>query len=205
MKDKVALLICAMVCVTLIICGILFWPTFYRYDKLGRLPVRINRITGYTEILSPSGWSPAQEKNLQPIPKDEIAKIEIRGFFDGKGSYEFTVYNGSAWTIKRIRLFVGLKDGNGKKVWERIYEKRDDILPFSTGSSSIKLMDYAPETSPYTLQELEAELARRGLPKETPKESNSVKKEGHWGKPIDNSEMRIPEVRLEQAFGYKNE
>lgn len=73
-KDKVKLFICAMVCVTFIIVGILFWPTLYRYDSMkdGKktIPVRINRITGATEILLvESGWKPVLQ--LEPFnPKD---------------------------------------------------------------------------------------------------------------------------------------
>jgi hypothetical protein len=36
------------------------WPTLYRYDRMAvegnNLPVRINRFTGATEFLLPSGW-----------------------------------------------------------------------------------------------------------------------------------------------------
>ena len=78
-----------MICTTLIICGIFFWPTLYRYDsmkdgKKTRL-VRIHRVTGSTEILlGESGWKPVPKlelfrpKNysLQPLllPASEKAK-----------------------------------------------------------------------------------------------------------------------------------
>lgn len=78
-----------MVCITVIICGILFWPTLYRYDSMrdGKktIPVRINRITGATEILlGEPGWKPVPKlepfkpENYSlpsPLPAAERAKL----------------------------------------------------------------------------------------------------------------------------------
>jgi hypothetical protein len=219
MKGKNIIIICALICATLIVCGVLFWPTLYRYEKIGgKLPVRINRLTGYTEILSISGWErKVSNKEIQEIPKEEIGKIETRGAFDGEGHYKFDVYNGTHWTIRKIKLSIGLKDGNGKKLWQKVYETMANIRPFSTGSCSIELIDYVPiakKAGDYTIQELEAELARRGLSKVSPKreigeylgpleESTSDKKKHELGPPVDKSKIRVSEVRLEGAFGYK--
>lgn len=217
MREKNAIIICALICATMVICGVLFWPTFYRYDKTQSKLVRINRITGYTEVLSGSSWEPVAKKEpfivndyisqLKVIPREEIAKIEPKGVFDGKGRYNFKVYNGSEWTIKIIKLSIGLNDGNGKNIWRRIYKTTADIQPFSIGSCSIELMDYVPfnDTGLYLFQELEGELARRRLSKDSPEESTSKEMKGHWGPPINKSDIRVPEVRLEGAFGYKSE
>jgi hypothetical protein len=188
MREKSAIIICALICATLIICAVLFWPTLYRYDKTQSKLVRINRITGYTEILSGSSWTHVSKiKPFNPneyttkvpaIPKEEISKIEISGVFDGKGHYNFRVYNGSEWIIKSMKLSIGLKDGNEKIFWKRIYETSIDIQPLSISSGSIKLMDYAPETNPYT------DIVTDLIP--------------------DKSKIRVPEVRLEGALGYKN-
>jgi len=180
MREKIAIIICALICTTIIICGVLFWPTLYRYDKFaGKLPVRMNRLTGYTEILYGSGWErKVSDKELQEIPKEEIVKIGIRGSFDGKGCYNFTIYNGCEWDIKRIKLSIGLKDGNGKKIWEKIYESSTNIRPFSIGSCSITLMDYAAKTPDV----------------------------GEFLGPLDmdKSKIRLPEVALEGVYGYKS-
>jgi hypothetical protein len=40
------------------------WPTPWRYDRVGRNPVRTNRVTGMVEILNLEGWQPA----LPPLP-----------------------------------------------------------------------------------------------------------------------------------------
>ena len=48
MRDKVKLLICATVCATVIICGLLFWPTLNRYDKVKvGTPVKFSMIYIY--------------------------------------------------------------------------------------------------------------------------------------------------------------
>lgn len=45
--------------VVVLLLGIFVWPTMYRYDKLNmKYPVRINRLTGATQVLYPDGWQP---------------------------------------------------------------------------------------------------------------------------------------------------
>ena len=39
--------------------GIFIWPTPWRYDHIGKNPVRTNRVTGAVEILNLQGWQPA--------------------------------------------------------------------------------------------------------------------------------------------------
>ena len=175
MKEKNIIIICALIFVTLIAGGVLFWPTLYRYERIGgEFPVRINRFTGYTEILYMSRWErEVSNTEIREIPKEEISKIEIRGTFDTGINYKLDVYNGTNWTIRKIKLSIGLSDANNK-----LYETMANIRPFSTGSCSITLMDSGPiakKDGDYTLQEIQAELARRELSK----------------------------VRLEGAFGYK--
>lgn len=175
MKEKNIIIICALIFVTLIAGGVLFWPTLYRYERIGgEFPVRINRFTGYTEILYMSGWErEVSNTEILEIPKKDISKIEIRGTFDTGINYKLDVYNGTNWTIRKIKISIGLSDANNK-----LYETMANIRPFSTGSCSITLMYSGPiakKDGDYTLQEIQAELARRELSK----------------------------VRLEGAFGYK--
>jgi len=151
----------------------------------------MNRITGFTEILYSSGWKRIIE-NDEAIPKDEIAKIEIRGDIEGE-YYKFVIYNGSNWTIKKIKLSIGAKDVQGRKIWQRIYETTVNVNPFYTGSYSIKLMHYVPkiirESNAHVkgedLKNLEAKL-----------------------KTLTDEDLAIiaglnPEDRLEGASGYK--
>ena len=39
--------------------GLFVWPTPWRYDHIGKNPVRTNRVTGAVEILTLQGWQPA--------------------------------------------------------------------------------------------------------------------------------------------------
>jgi hypothetical protein len=43
------------------------WPTLYRYDHIGVIPVRWNRITDGVEYLSLQGWQPAL-----PMPENGV-------------------------------------------------------------------------------------------------------------------------------------
>ena len=42
-----------------IYCALFVWPTPWRYDHIGKNPVRTNRVTGDVEILTLQGWQPA--------------------------------------------------------------------------------------------------------------------------------------------------
>jgi len=57
-KDrKNILLIFAGVIVCIIVFGIFVYPGAYKYDKLDQsFPVKINRFTGYTQIMTYDGW-----------------------------------------------------------------------------------------------------------------------------------------------------
>jgi len=39
-------------------CALFVWPTPWRYDHIGKNPVRTNRVTGDVEILTLQGWQP---------------------------------------------------------------------------------------------------------------------------------------------------
>jgi hypothetical protein len=108
MKGKSIVILCAMLCTTLIAWGILFWPTLYRYDKSKGRPARINRVTGYTEILYSSGWKPTiSEQDVTVIPYEEVAKIELKSKqINKEGIYNILIYNGSSWTITKLRLSI---------------------------------------------------------------------------------------------------
>lgn len=92
------------------------WPTVWRYDHMNLggsvYPVRINRLTGRTERLVPSGWSVmggGTEGKVErlPLPATELAKItgnlKIEPSFHD-GYINFHAYNGSAWTVTEITI-----------------------------------------------------------------------------------------------------
>jgi hypothetical protein len=75
MNIKLILIICSF----LILSGVLFWPTIYRYDSMtingNKLPIKTNRITGFTEYYSAGGWiSQGAQKKGKIIPADEQKK-----------------------------------------------------------------------------------------------------------------------------------
>jgi hypothetical protein len=142
MKEKNIIILGAVICATLIICGILYWPTLYRYDKIeGKMPIRVNRITGYTEILYRGHeWKPV--KNVQTIPQNERDKVTILGDFNINGQiYNGEIYNGTSYTLKKIRLSIGAKNDSGIIEWQKRYETPIDIPPYSKGFCSIGLID----------------------------------------------------------------
>jgi hypothetical protein len=43
--------------------GLFVWPTAWRYDRLGKTPIRTHRVTDEVEFLNMQGWQPA----LRPL------------------------------------------------------------------------------------------------------------------------------------------
>ncbi len=106
-----------VVCVTVILCGILFWPTIYNYDHMvighNTYPVRMNRITGYTEYYLVGKWVSEESQKPVPtreevLPPEEQAKVTGNAGFNSDGnSFEGEIYNGSSnWTIASLIIRV---------------------------------------------------------------------------------------------------
>lgn len=208
MSEKNIIIICGVICATLLIAGILFWPTLYRYEKInfgdkqsGQYLVRVNRLTGYTEILRGyNGWRAVRSKKvIKAMTLEEIAKIAVKGVFNGKGNYEFAVYNGSGWTIKRIKLSIRADAECKKNLWQRVYETSIHVPQFSMSTSFIKLIDETPGTPASWLFNPENYELVGPIKEKAPKE----KKQGEveYIGPI----RFVPEVRIEEVFGYKGE
>lgn len=152
MKENSIIIICTIVCLTVIICGILFWPTLYRYDKMSdgakTVSVRINRITGATETFTFLGWKKAfNPKDYVPperLPATEIAKLiggesvisEIyqigksplpNGYYvtiPDKNDFSFktNIYNGTKYPISFLWVIIEAKIRNGTTRWKRKYK-----------------------------------------------------------------------------------
>lgn len=203
MKEKTIIILCSMLCVTLIVWGIFFWPTLYRYDKTEGKLVRINKITGYTEILYDSGWVPSVEKKIRVMPQDEKNKVEVIGrldLFEAKekpvtggrflySGYKGTIYNGTSWTIRKVRLSIAAKNKTGKDEWQKIYETSVDIPPFSWSSCSIRLMD-----PPFIIPETKVDSS------EAPKEKEQANKQK-----MPEAVELSPDVKILEIFGYEGE
>lgn len=72
--------------VPLCIClfGLFIYPTMYKYDKLDqKYPVKINRITGETQVLTGRGWQSAEDYN-RAAEEMSAYKDEILGQIDAQ-------------------------------------------------------------------------------------------------------------------------
>lgn len=63
---KLKLFISIIVPTTIVLVSIFIYPTLYKYDKLDqKYPVKINRLTGKTEILTMNGWTSFDKPFIQ--------------------------------------------------------------------------------------------------------------------------------------------
>jgi hypothetical protein len=118
----------------LVILAFFVWPTRYRYDRLKtsdfESPVRIDRLTGKTEILYPAGWHVAGGEQGKPapepqeLPTEEIAKLMGQAEITSIGYVELHLYNGTDWTISEATVLVEVLDAKGNRVISRPYRLR---------------------------------------------------------------------------------
>ena len=123
-----------IICVTLILTGVLFWPTLYRYAETqldnSIYPVRISRITGDATFFIAGEWRHearpvvVSDAVSSRLPHDEASKVTGRAsyrihFQDGSPSFGGTIYNGSEWHITAITFEVSVKEGTGSVLWDR--------------------------------------------------------------------------------------
>lgn len=111
------------------------WPTPYHFTemKVGNnvLPVRINRITGETEMLYPTGWGrlddESGESTKKPqstmLPDSLLRKLEARGEFSNQ-FFEITLYNPTSWTIEELKVKLVVRNADGS-----VQITRDYIVP----------------------------------------------------------------------------
>jgi|GEM_PF-1484149 hypothetical protein len=170
------------------------WPTAYRFDHIqvsvGRtFPVRINRFTGSTEILYPSGWTrvkePQSEKAYSPflptedeLSSDELAKLEIRGaledWVEREGSWgmiRFDVYNGLPnVTVKEITVEISVVNSKQNKLVERRQyrirgyypvSQEAPISPLQTGAFATQLGFDVAHDDPWSFRVLSAKGVKR--------------------------------------------
>ena len=135
MKTTNLIIIC--VCITLLIAGILFWPTLYRYDKIGNaIPIRINRITGYTEYFADGKWNPEARQGkttIQTLPEFEQVNVTGKASLE-YGTFSGDIYNGSEWTITELVFRVVAKEKDDSIRWDRKFKRSIIINPLSAKS-----------------------------------------------------------------------
>ena len=135
-----------IICVALLAAGILFWPTLYRYDKMtsGELsvPMRMNRLTGYTEYFYGGKWNPEkgrkERKPMQVLPADQQARITGNASLSF-GSFSGKIYNGSDWTVTGLTFRVVAKEKDGSVRWDRKFKESMNVQPLSTTSFSVSV------------------------------------------------------------------
>jgi len=136
-------LIIICVCITLLIAGILFWPTLYRYDKIGNaIPIRINRITGYTEYFADGKWNPEARQGkttIQTLPEFEQVNVTGKASLE-YGTFSGDIYNGSEWTITELVFRVVAKEKDDSIRWDRKFSESMTIEPLSTCSFSLSVL-----------------------------------------------------------------
>lgn len=67
----------------LLVAGTIFWPTLYRYDQMvlggNQIPIRINRLTGFTEFFAINKWIPQKTSSKPAIPtRLELNESELK-------------------------------------------------------------------------------------------------------------------------------
>ena len=146
MKRKNLIIVCICICATLLIAGVLFWPTLYRYDKTTygghSILIRINRLTGYTERFIGGKWYPERghekkekkKKEIQRLPANEQAKITGKAGLTKSGLFGAQIYNGSDWTVWQLIFRVVAKEEDGSIRWDRKFKRSITIDPLSAKS-----------------------------------------------------------------------
>jgi hypothetical protein len=144
MYTKISLIICS----TLILIGIIFWPTIYRFDSMtingNIIPIKTNRLTGFTEHYVSGKWYSQNQKSRKgsTIPIAEREKITVKQEFSlkdfdstdvDKNYFRAKIYNGSNWTITDITIRFKIEEGNILKLIGY-----GVIQPLSMGNISIE-------------------------------------------------------------------
>lgn len=132
------------------------WPTRYQYTEMkvssNVYPVRIDRFTGTTEMLLPTGWKKLESergatvKTSSPLPASELAKLEGPARLSGH-SFIADMYNGTSWVITSIDINLTVKDKNGSTRFSRRYriwltKPNNRCEPLSSSSFSCDLAEY---------------------------------------------------------------
>jgi hypothetical protein len=98
----------------------LVWPTRYRYDRMGNIPVRIDRLSGRADGLYSSGWSPlenaAAASEREELPPPKLARLDGRCSIDSINWINCEIYNGSDWIVDEVTIGLAAVDINGASI-----------------------------------------------------------------------------------------
>lgn len=137
-----------IVCVTVILGGVLFWPTLYRYEKMDfqglSTLARINRLTGYTEHYILGQWVPQdvveKQGESQPLPPEERSLLIAKASLGGK-MFNGEIYNGSNWTITSVTFRVVAKETSESVRWDRKFRETVRINSLTTSHFAVTVSD----------------------------------------------------------------
>ena len=95
--------------VVVVLVGLFVWPTHYRYDRMKartgfETVVRIDRLTGRTEMLRLDGWRIMRGK-AEALPTHELEGFQGTCKIIA-GHLECQIYNGSYWAISELTVRV---------------------------------------------------------------------------------------------------
>ena len=134
-RPRVALSVGAALLVLLF--AVFFWPGLYRYDHMNVhgnvFPVRVNRLTGKTEIFYPTGWeeprkplteSRESDESALLLPPHELAKVKVEGVRIDRSELRYRIFNGTARPIAAVQVVVQMSSPGWPK-------ERDFVLRWS--------------------------------------------------------------------------
>lgn len=139
----------AIVCATLLVAGMMFWPTLYRYDSVrmddATYPLRINRLTGSTEMFVGMQWmdvgsDASTDDKSTDLPANEAEKVSGNAALTGYGWFSGKIYNGSSWTVTGLVVSVSAKERDGSVRWTREFDVSVSARPLSTGSLNVEVV-----------------------------------------------------------------
>lgn len=111
------------------------WPTLYKYDHLGQIPVRTNRFTGAVERLTLDGWleggGAVTPQGDEELPQAELEKIKCAFEVTTYGYLKCQAYNGSGWRVKELTARFIVWDSQSRVVADREYKMGKDL--YSSG------------------------------------------------------------------------
>ena len=137
--------IMTLLAILILAIGIFFWPTIYRYDKVGDRLTRTNRLTGKTQEYILGSWTSSESKFREPekLPYEERKKVAGKASINEfLGQFTAEIYNGSSFSIQRFVFNIILKEKDGTIRWDRKFEGMPFIMmPLSSGNVNISISD----------------------------------------------------------------
>jgi len=113
-------------------CAIFLWTERFEYDHMNlpngeSYPVRINRLTGNSQVLYRGVWKPAAEvKSVPPLienlSQDQLRRLTGKGEIGSmEGVFNLTLYNGSDFALREITIEITVRDSHQEEVLQRYY------------------------------------------------------------------------------------